>query len=183
MPDKEVKTVEDMIYYQYAKIMAKSASRNGKKMGYGFIKTKFRNLKSGKISWSSIMREDLQFVGSEKKCIYCGCTENLTKDHIIPKSINVNERCKDCDNVQGIHNIIWACKSCNSKKGKKGLYEVYDRIYPDDDKFFDKIPSLVEKKYLKLVYRCCSCANKLDYEIDPKDGSVLDIDYCLKEFK
>jgi len=183
MPDKDVKTIEDLIYYQYAKIIAKSASRDGNAKNYGFIKRKFLDLKSGKIAWSDILREDIQFIESEKICIYCGATENLTKDHIIPKSISINERCSTCDAVQGVHNIIWACKSCNSKKGTKGLYEVYRDIYPDEKKFFNNIPPLLEKKYLKIVYRCCNCADKLCNEIDPKTGSVLDIDESLKEFK
>lgn len=46
MPDKEVKTIQDLIFYQYAKIIAKSAMKTGdnetaKKNHYGFIKKTF----------------------------------------------------------------------------------------------------------------------------------------------
>lgn len=50
MPDKEVKTIQDLIFYQYAKIIAKSAMKTGdnetaKKKYYGFIKKTFRELR------------------------------------------------------------------------------------------------------------------------------------------
>ena len=66
MPDKEVKTIQDLIFYQYAKIIAKSAMKTGdnetaKKNHYGFIKKTFRELRDGKKSWSAILRKDLQF--------------------------------------------------------------------------------------------------------------------------
>ncbi|MBN2662812.1 MAG: HNH endonuclease [Bacteroidales bacterium] len=186
MPDRDVKTIKDLIFYQYAKIIVKSAMKTGdnetaKKNYYGLIKNKFRELQSGKISWSDIIREDLQFIDTEKKCIYCGSTENITKDHIIPKSICINDRCSKCDKIQGIHNIIWACKNCNSKKGTKGLYHLYHELYPDKKKS-DLLPILLEKKYLKLMYNCHKCAGTLDSCDLNNDGfiDVLDIDVIIK---
>ena len=86
MPDRDVKTIRDLIYYQYAKIIARSAFRvpNGKeakKQHYGFIKKKFRQLKSGVISWSEITREGWQLVESDKKCIYCGSEIDIHEEH------------------------------------------------------------------------------------------------------
>jgi hypothetical protein len=46
--------------------------KESKAQSYGLIKNKFRELKSGAISWSEITREDKQFVEAEKRCIYCG---------------------------------------------------------------------------------------------------------------
>jgi archaeosine-15-forming tRNA-guanine transglycosylase len=46
MPDKDVKTIRDLIYYQYAKIIAKRAfGKEAKKKNYGFIKKTFLELK------------------------------------------------------------------------------------------------------------------------------------------
>lgn len=55
MPDREVTCIRDIIYYQYAKIIAKSAfhlndGREAKKEKYGFIKERFRALKNEKIT-------------------------------------------------------------------------------------------------------------------------------------
>ena len=61
MPDKEVQTIRDLIYYQYAKIIARRAfsSTDGveaKQKSFGFIKHTFRKLKNGEMSWSDITR-------------------------------------------------------------------------------------------------------------------------------
>jgi hypothetical protein len=44
MPDREVKTIKQLIFYQYAKIIAKSAfGPEAKKTSYGFIKKHSEN--------------------------------------------------------------------------------------------------------------------------------------------
>ena len=52
MPVREVKTIQDLIFYQYAKIIAKSSfnvpdGQAAKREHYGFIKNKFRELRDG----------------------------------------------------------------------------------------------------------------------------------------
>ncbi len=186
MPDNDVKTIRDLIYYQYAKIIARSAfsvsnGKQAKKKHYGFIKKTFRQLKSGTKSWSEITREDWQFVESEKECIYCGTEGDLHKEHIVPRSVNINPGCKTCEKIQGIHNQVWACKRCNYSKGTLGLYEFYKKKYPSEKKFYDFIPPLLEKKYLKTIYNCHECAQTLNEKDLDGDGkiSVLDIDFIL----
>ncbi|MBI1977494.1 MAG: HNH endonuclease [Candidatus Omnitrophica bacterium] len=186
MPDRDVKTIQDLLYYQYAKIIARRAfgmsdGKAAKGKHYGFIKETFRDLKKGEKSWSEITREDWQLVEAEKKCIYCGSTQNLHKEHIVPKSIRIKPECETCEHVQEIHNQIWACESCNSSKGTKGLYEFYQAKYPHEKKFFDFIPPLLEKKYLKTIYNCHQCTGTLEKaDIDgDSEISVLDIDHIL----
>lgn len=52
MPDRDVATIRDLIYYQYAKIIARRAfsmpdGKEAKQRHYGFVKQTFRELKSG----------------------------------------------------------------------------------------------------------------------------------------
>jgi hypothetical protein len=120
MPDRDVKTLQDLIFFQYAKIIACSAFKcaNGgeaKKRCYWFIKTTFKDLRSGKKSWSDIEREDWQLVESDKECAYYGNTQNLAREHIIPGSLLMNERFPTCDTIQSIHYKVWACKSYLSR--------------------------------------------------------------------
>jgi hypothetical protein len=179
MPDSEVKTVKDLIYYQYAKIIAKSAmGADAKKNAYGFIKQTFRQLKNDEKKWSEILREDRQLVEAEKKCIYCNSTENLNWEHIVPKSLLINSKCPSCDRIQGIHNQIWSCKTCNSKKGTKGLYHFYREMFPEPTKLSDTLPPLLEKKYLKTIYYCHMCNNTLEWRGGDKGISVLDLDFA-----
>lgn len=115
--------------------------------------------------------------------MYCGETTALAREHIVPGSLLINERCPMCDTIQSIHNKVWACRRCNSEKGTEGLYSFYKKRFPMEKKFFDHIPPLVEKKYLKTVYqclaRCTQCLNSGDID---RDGelSVLDIDFAMK---
>jgi hypothetical protein len=186
MPDRDVKTIRDLIYYQYAKIIARRAfgaadGKEAKAQSYGLIKNKFRELKIGAISWSEITREDWQFVEAEKKCIYCGGESDLHKEHIVPKSLGIREKCEICDTIQGIHNQIWACGQCNSIKGRKGLYQFFKGKFPSERKYYDLIPPLLEKKYIKTIYNCHLCAGTLDGGDIDGDGelTVLDIDHII----
>ncbi len=181
MPDKEVKTVQDQIFYQYAKIVACSAfglsdGREAKRKHYGFIKKTFRELRDGVMSWSDIMREDWQLVDSDKQCSYCGSTEELQREHIVPRSLDIKPECGTCETIQGIHNQVWACRDCNLCKKDGGLYGFYRRRFPEERKYFDIIPPLVEKKYLKTIYRCHECAGTLDSVDADGEMSVLDVD-------
>ena len=186
MPDREVQTIRDLIYYQYAKLVCRSAFKipdgmNAKGEHYGFIKKTFKELKAGRKHWSDIIREDLQFVESDKNCVYCGSSFNITQEHIVPKSLKLLSKCVECDRIQGIHNLVWACRDCNSSKGLKGIYEFYKAKYPEEKKYYDYIPPLVEKKYLKTMYFCHECAGTLDRGDINADGKidVVDIDFIL----
>ena len=186
MPDRDVKTIRDQILFQYAKIIAKRAfscadGEAAKRGHYGFIKKTFLDLQSGAMSWSDILREDWQLVESDKQCIYCGATQGLAREHIVPRTLRIKVDCSTCDRIQGIHNQVWACVSCNSAKGTRGLYEFYRSRPGAGAKFFDHLPVLLEKKYLKTMYCCHECARTLDKGDIDGDGaiSVIDIDFIL----
>ncbi|MGO9411770.1 MAG: HNH endonuclease [Spirochaetia bacterium] len=162
MPPKQVETIRDEILYQYAKIIAKSAfGQSAKRLDFGFILKTFLELRDGTKKWSEITREDKQFLQTEKDCLYCGATENLQFDHVVPRSIRIKEACASCEKLQGIHNQIWACPRCNQEKGKSGLYAFFQKRLRGDKYYYDKIPSLLEKKYLKTIYSCHECAGTL----------------------
>lgn len=186
MPDNEVRTIRELIYYQYAKIIAKRALSSGsadtaKRRHYGFIKKTFRELRDGTKIWSEITREDWQLVDGPRVCIYCGADINLHREHIVPRSLRIKPECATCDVIQAIHNQVLACASCNSSKGTKGLYEFYRSRSADSEKFYDSIPVLAEKKYLKTIFKCHECAGTLDSADPDGDGviSVADIDFII----
>jgi len=190
MADRDVKTVRDVIHFQYAKIIACSTfrcanGREAKNKCYGFIKATFKDLRSGRKKWSDIEREDWQFIESDKECAYCGSRIDLAHEHIVPRSFSVNDRCSGCDIIQAIHNQILSCRKCNSKKGTMGLYCFYKKKLEPEKKFFDFIPPLVEKKYLKTIYccfeRCAHCLYQGDLDGDG-EMTVLDVDYALRQY-
>jgi len=97
----------------------------------------FKKLQSGKIKWSSSIREYIRDLERDKICIYCSSAHDLSIDHLIPKSRGGPDIAD---------NAILACRTCNSSKGDKGVYEWYGLNRRNE------IPRIVEGKYLKLLY-------------------------------
>ncbi len=162
LPPAAVKTIRDLIYYQYAKIIAESAGAG--RVNYAFIMDRFRKLQKGEIKMSDLLREiKKQLKDEERRCEFCGATSDLSFDHLIPHSRG---------GPDSAENLVLACKSCNSSKGKKGLYEWYgiDRK--------DKLPKLVAEKYLKLLYDIHEQNGTLDKGDMREDGrlDVLDLE-------
>ena len=135
MPPPAVKTVQHIIYWQYAKIISEAMGL-GKK-NYGMIMSKFTQLKNGEIHWSSSVTEYLRERENPNTCIYCGAEEKLTLEHILP-------RC--CGGEDTPDNVVMVCKHCNSSKGGKRLYE-WQKLEKKD-----KHHRIAEGKYLKYLY-------------------------------
>ena len=136
MPHASVKTIRDLIYYEYAKLIAESAV--GDRKNYRFIMYTFGQLKNGKKHPSAILRENKMLIKGEKACAYCKkTTSDLEWEHIIPRSKIV---------IDTIDNQVLACRKCNASKGGRDPFEWYglERRY--------EIPRLVLGKYLKLIY-------------------------------
>ena len=82
MPPRAVKTVRDLIYWEYAKLIAERAV--GSRRQWGFVMDRFRKLVEGRIKPSDIIRENKLLVESGKRCAYCGSERGLSWEHIIP---------------------------------------------------------------------------------------------------
>ncbi len=160
MPPPYVKTINDLILYQYAKIIASSA----KIPGYGFIISTMQKLSSGEIKMSAALRElKMQMSSTDNCCEYCGSKDNLSWDHLIPRAKN---------GLDIAENHVLACKKCNSSKGAKGIFEWYGL------KNKDAIPRLVRGKYLKLLFELHGKNGTLDATDLNGDGQldVLDLE-------
>lgn len=177
MSDISAKTIRELIWLQYAKAMARSSGfSNG-------IRKTLDDLRLGAKKWADITNDDSLRAALEKKCAYCGATSDLSREHIVPRSLAINKKCPECNSIQTIYNQVWACRICNSTKGTLGLYQFYQRRPAGKKKFDDSIPPLLEKKYLKVVYDCLNCAKCLDCGDLDGDGdlTVLDIDFALQQ--
>lgn len=159
MPPPSVKTIGDLIFYQYSKLIASSA----KVSGYKFVMSRMKLLSSGEIKMSIILRELKMQMSGNMQCEYCQSTENLSWDHLIPRIKGGPDTAE---------NGAWACRSCNSSKGSRGIYEWYGL----DRK--DKIPRLIAGKYLKLLYDIHESKGTLNASDLNGDGKldVLDLE-------
>lgn len=155
MPPSTVKTIEDLIFWQYSKIISKSAGM-GKK-NYGFIMDRFKKLQSGEIEWSTSIREYVKEKEKENECIYCGTkSSNLTLEHLLPTS-------RGGPDISD--NAVMVCQSCNSQKGSKRPYEWFYDEYDFDKAKYD-MPRIVEGKYLKLLHELHEENGTLDLHVD-----------------
>jgi hypothetical protein len=172
VPPSVVKNIRDLIFWQYAKIIAESAGF-GKK-NYAFVMTKFKQLQEGEIFWNEI-REYVKEREKKDECIFCGVKTNLTIDHMMP-------RCFDGPDDE--KNVIWVCKECNSSKGGKRLYEFWT-IKKGLKGAKYEVPRIAEGKYLKLVYEVLNDNSLLDADTDKIRGQICpqcDLKkHCIRE--
>jgi len=163
-PPKMVNTIQDLIFWLYAELIARSA---GFKDNYGFVMSRYKKLKSGEIEWSSSVRDFQKEWEKGKSCVYCGATKNLSLDHIIPISRGgIDPLIKNL--LDSSDNCVWACKKCNCSKGDRDVFEWYGK------EKMDEIPKLVISKFLKLSYRLHETQGTLHLKDINLDG-VLDI--------
>jgi hypothetical protein len=164
MPPKHVQTVRQLIYWEYAELIAKAA---GFEHNYGFITSRYKKLLSGEMKWSSSLRDHFKELEKGKVCAYCGSTAGLSADHIVPVSrAGIDPRITKL--LGSSDNSVCACRRCNSSKGDKDVFEWFgpERV--------DEIPKLVLSKFLKLAYDIHETQGTLDSK-DPNMDGVLDI--------
>jgi len=135
MPPKAVKTLRDLLYWQYAKIISESAGFG--KSNYRFIMDRYKRLQTGDIEWSTSIRAWIHEKENKDTCIYCGSGGSLTVEHMIPLSRGGPDH---------PDNAVWVCSRCNASKGDKRLYEYFSL----EDR--NRLPRIAEGKYLKLLY-------------------------------
>lgn len=166
MPPPAVKTIRDLIYWEYAKLIAGSAIDDRK--NYGFVMHTYQRLKNQQIKPSDILRDNKRLFAAGKVCAYCGSIDGLEWDHIIPLAKI---------QLTSIDNQVWACKHCNSSKGGRDPFEWYglERRY--------EIPRIVLGKYLKLIYEIHERQGTLDKSDLNQDGklNVYDLGVILPE--
>jgi len=157
MAHASVKTIRDLIYWEYAKLIA--GSTVGDRKNYGFVMHAYKKLRDGTLHPSAILRENKMLVADENACAYCGATEGLEWEHIIPRTKIV---------IDEIDNMVWACRACNATKGGRDPFEWYgkERQY--------EIPRIVLGKFLKLAYDLHDRQGTLD-SADLNGDGKLDI--------
>ena len=119
---KKYKTVQELIFWSYANLaMAHTAvAKNQVKYGrfnYMIRARLYKGLKTGTMNIRTIFDDEKIKLQTGQICNYCGAAENLSLDHIFPQRFGGKDDAE---------NLIYACKSCNSSKGKKDLMEWMD---------------------------------------------------------
>ncbi|MGQ9498704.1 MAG: HNH endonuclease [Desulfotomaculales bacterium] len=164
-PPRMVKTIRDLIYWEYANLIARAAGFQG---NYRFVVSRFKKLRSGEIKVSDITCDDRNMILKDECCVYCGSKEKLTFDHIIPLS-------RGGPDITS--NLVLACRKCNSSKRDKDIFYWYAIERQEE------IPKLVLSKYLKLVYDFHEKNGTLDRNDLNQDGKLDIMDLAIFRMK
>jgi hypothetical protein len=150
-----METVREQIFNSYANLaMAHSAVVNKlskyDRTSYMIRARLFKGLMNSTMNIRTIFDDEKIKLQKGQVCNYCGATDNLTLDHIFPQKHGGKDDAE---------NLISACKSCNSSKGKKDLMEWANSKN-------DFLPLMIIRRYLKLVYNYCYNNDLLDKKIE-----------------
>lgn len=155
MAKQKIEIVRELIYWSYSNLAMAHTAVDKKQEKYGrfnyMIRAKlFKGLKDGTMNMRTIFDDEKIKLQTGQICNYCGSTEKLALDHIFPQKFGGQ------DNAE---NLIFACRSCNSSKGKKDLMEWMD--------FRGKfLPLMIIRRYLKLTFNFCIENNLIDKKIE-----------------
>ena len=148
MPPAYVSTIREEIYYEYAKLISRSAYGS---LQRPFITDRFKKLRDGEITISGTIREWEREQELPKECVFCRRTSELTTDHLIPRSRGGDD---------SADNLVLACLPCNITRGEKGVFEWVGL------KEKDKLHRLVARKYLKHLLTLHEQAGTLEISKD-----------------
>lgn len=106
----------------------------------------FKGLKTGTLQIGTLFDDEVTKLKYAKACCYCGGSERLSLDHLIPRISGGSD---------SADNLVWACRSCNSSKGDRDLlfWMASQSRFP---------PLLVLRRYTKLMARFCDQEGLLD---------------------
>ena len=158
MKRKQPATVREQIAASYAMLgRAHAALRDGRtqytKTDH-MIHAKLRKgLVNGTIKMRSLYDDERTKMTEAQACCYCGSTDNLCMDHLIPRMRG---------GPDSPDNLVTACRSCNSSKGGRDMLEWMERKnrFP---------PLLLLRRYIKIVARHCEMQAEMDTPLDSLD--------------
>ncbi len=147
--------LKDRIYFSYANLAMAHSAVTKKQNEYEklnlIIRAKLlKGLQSGNMNMRTIFDDEKVKLQTGQICNYCGSNEKLALDHIFPQKYGGKDDAE---------NLIFACRVCNSSKGKKDLMEWMNF----KGQF---LPLMIIRRYLKLTFNYCNTYNLLDKNIE-----------------
>ena len=162
MTKQQIETVRELIYLSYSNLAMAHTAVEKKQEKYSafnyMIRARlFKGLKNGTMNMRTIFDDEKVKLLTGQICNYCGSTDRLALDHIFPQKFGGPD---DADN------LIFACRTCNSSKGKKDLMEWMN--------FRGQfLPLMIIRRYLKLTFSYCNENGFLDKKMEEMKGLEL----------
>jgi hypothetical protein len=152
-------TLKEHLFYAYANLAMAHTAVEKKQIKYDrfnyMIRAKlYKGLLTDKMNIRTLFDDEKVKLLLGAKCNYCNSTDQLALDHILAQKLGGK------DNGD---NLIYACKTCNSSKGKKDLMEWM--IFRGED----FLSLMIIRRYLKLAITYCTENNLMDLKISEID--------------
>jgi len=168
----ETKTVKELLFLSYSNLAMAHSAVDRKQTKYGVVNYSiraklFKGLKNGTMNMRSLFDDEKIKLSQGLNCNYCGSKDKLSLDHIFPQKYGGTDTGD---------NLIYACKACNSSKGKKDLMQ----WYIDKNEF---PPLMIIRRYLKLIYNFCLNNDLLNEEIEKLINKDLPFNILLVPIK
>lgn len=172
MPAFTPKTVGDFLYWSYANLAMAHAgvTRGAEKYGrvHYIIRAKLRKgLSDGTMNIGSLARNERLKMTLPPACCYCGADTKLTADHLISTSVGGPDTGD---------NLVWACRSCNSSKGRKDFVAWWSATR---DEF---PPLLLLQRYLKLAIQIAIAEGAMELPLDGEMSLPFDLNAIPTRF-
>jgi len=151
----EITTIRESLYWCYANLAMAHAAVTQQTPIYNrthfMIRSRlYKGLIDQTMAMGSIADDERLKMILPQACHYCGKSEKLSIDHLIPTAHGGQDRAE---------NFVWACQSCNSAKRDTDMLDWY--------RMRGEFPPLLLllRRYLKVVIEICAKGNMFDTEL------------------
>ena len=147
-------TVREHLFWAYANLAMAHTAVDKAQTTYGpfnyMIRSKlYKGLMTGTMNIRTLFDDEKIKLSIGSQCNYCSSADNLALDHILAQKLGGKD--------EG-DNLVYACRSCNSSKGKKDLMEWMNLR----EEF---LPLMIIRRYLKLTVAFCIENNLMDTQL------------------
>ncbi|MCF7989355.1 MAG: HNH endonuclease [Thiohalocapsa sp.] len=165
--------MKELLYWSYACLAMAHSAVSKEQERYAqvnyIIRAKlYKGLMDGTMDVGSIFQDEKVKISQGDICSYCGGAGPLALDHVIPRFSGGQDRGD---------NLIYACRKCNSSKGKKDLME-----WMQQNKRFPSL--MVLRRYLKLAIDWSVENDAMNLSIESARASQLpfNVDFVPTQF-
>jgi hypothetical protein len=166
MPPSSQPTIAEHLYWSYANLAMVEMAVHDHDTKYTkkhfMIRARlYAGLTNGTMSPRSLMRDQRIRMQLPQECVYCGSQDHLSIDHVVP----TNRGGSDSGD-----NAIWACRTCNSSKSDRDLFDWWSECrsgFP---------PLFVVRIYLKQAIAYCAAQGLMDRPLAEVRGHPFSFD-------
>jgi hypothetical protein len=171
MVPRPIPTIGDHLHVSYANLaMAHAAVTKGVSaygaLHYSIRAKLLRRLRAGEPAIRPLVDDEKLKLVLPQACAYCGARDHLAADHMVPR----NRGGPDVG-----ENLVWSCRSCNSKKGVLDMLAWYERRgeFP---------PLLLLRRWLKLALDLANAAGVMSAPLDAMHGLAIEVERAPQQY-